>query len=106
MYDIGRTIKNVVFRKVKSGQVVIYSPQEFPETVKRFVPAIHAVYLPESENIIEPKGIESSRKIKEPLKHTNWNERSTQMVTRTLIFTRLPMMRSLFMYNGMEARMM
>ena len=40
------------------------------------------------------------------LKYTNWNERSTQMVTRTSIFTRLPMMRSLFKYSGMEARMM
>ena len=62
---VGGTLKNVAFRKVKSGQVVIYSPQEFSEAVKIFVPAIHAVYLPESENIIEPKGIESSRKIKE-----------------------------------------
>ena len=58
----------MIFRKVKSGQVVIYSPQEFSEAVKTFIPAIHAVYLPESENMIEPKGIESSRKIKETLK--------------------------------------
>ena len=68
MDGVGGTVKNVIFRKVKSGQVVIYSTQEFSEAVKTLVPAIHAVYLPENENIIEPKGIKSSRKIKETLK--------------------------------------
>ena len=67
MGGVGETVKNVVFRKVKSGQVVIYSCQEFSEAVKTFVPAVHAVYLPESENI-ERKGIESSKKINETLK--------------------------------------
>ena len=68
MDGVGGTVKNVIFRKVKSDQVVIYSTQEFSEAVKTLVPAIHAVYLPENENIIEPKGIKSSRKIKETLK--------------------------------------
>ena len=63
-----RNRKNVTFRKVKSSQVVICSPQGFSEAVKTFVPAIYAVYLPESEKIIEPKGIESSRKSNETLK--------------------------------------
>ena len=48
--------------------MVIYSPLGFSEAVKTVVSAIHAVYLPESENIIEPKGIESSRKIQETIK--------------------------------------
>ena len=65
---VGGTVKNVTFRKVKSSQVVICSPQGFSEAVKTFVPAIYAVYLPESEKIIEPKGIESSRKSNETLK--------------------------------------
>ena len=68
MDGVGGTVKNVIFRKVKSGKVVIYSPQEFAEAVKKFVPAIHAVYLPESENIVKPVGIESARKIKDTLK--------------------------------------
>ena len=68
MDGVGRTVKNVIFSKVKSYQVVIYLPQEFSETVKIFVPEIHAVYLSKSKNIIEPKRIESSRKIKETLK--------------------------------------
>ena len=68
MDGVGGTVKNLIFRKVKSGQVVIYSTQEFSEAVKTLVPAIDVVYLPENENIIEPKGIKSSRKIKETLK--------------------------------------
>ena len=55
MDGVGGTVKNVVFRKVKSGQVVINSSQEFSDAVKSFVPSINAVYLPESESIIEPK---------------------------------------------------
>ena len=68
MDGVGGTVKNVILIKVKSGKVVIYSPQEFAEAVKKFVPAIHAVYLPKSENIVEPVGIESARKIKDTLK--------------------------------------
>ena len=72
MHSVGETVKKMIFRKVKSGQVVIYSPQGFSEVVTTVLSAIHAVYLPESEKIIEPKGIESSRKIKETLKvHNN-----------------------------------
>ena len=52
-------------------------------------------------NLKESKVQERSRK---PLKYTNWNKRSTQMVTRASVFTRLSMMRSSFMCNSMEAR--
>ena len=47
-----RTV-NVTFGKAKSGQLVVYSLLEFPETVTKFVPSIHSVYLPENENIVE-----------------------------------------------------
>ena len=47
---------------------MIHSPREFCEAVNAFVPSILAVYLPESETMIKPKGIEASRKIKEILK--------------------------------------
>ena len=67
MDGVGGTVKNVIFRKVKLGKVVIYSPQEFAEAVKKFVPAIHAVYLPERENIVEPVGLESAKKIRDTL---------------------------------------
>ena len=62
------SVKSVVFRKVKSGQVVINSPQEFSEAVKSFVPSINAVYLPKSGSIIEPKDIECTKKINDTLK--------------------------------------
>ena len=68
MDGVGGTVRSLNSRKMKSGKVVIYSPQEFAEAVKKFVPAIHAVYLPEGENIVEPVGIESARKIKDTLK--------------------------------------
>ena len=50
------------------GQMVINSPQEFSEAVKSFLPSINAVYLPESESIIEPKDIECAKKIKNTMK--------------------------------------
>ena len=54
MDGIGRTVKNVILRKVKSGQLLVHSPLEFSEAVTKFVPSIHSVYLPENENIVEP----------------------------------------------------
>ena len=68
MDAVGKTVKSVVFRKVKFGQVVINSSQEFSEAVKSFVPSINAVYLPKSESIIEPKNIECTKKINDTLK--------------------------------------
>ena len=50
---IGGTVKNVISRNVKSGQVVVYLPLNFKEAVKRFVLSIHAVYLPQSEMIVQ-----------------------------------------------------
>ena len=68
MDGVGGTVKNVVFKKVKSGQVVINSPQDFSEAVKSFVSSTNIVYLPESESIIEPKNTECTKKIKDTLK--------------------------------------
>ena len=39
-------VKNVVLRKVEWGQLFVHSPLEFSETVTKFVPSIHSVYLP------------------------------------------------------------
>ena len=52
MDGIGGTVKNVISRNVKLGQVVVYLPLNFKEAVKRFVLSIHAVYLPQSEMIV------------------------------------------------------
>ena len=54
MDGIGGTVKNVILKKVKSGQLFVHSPLVFSEAVTKFVPSIHSVYLPENENIVEP----------------------------------------------------
>ena len=45
---IGGTIMNGILRKIKYGQLVIYSKFESSETVRRFASLIHSVYLPEN----------------------------------------------------------
>ena len=52
---------------MKSGQVVINSPQEISEAIKSFAPSINDVYQPESESIIESKDKECAEKIKNAL---------------------------------------
>ena len=47
----GGTVKNVIFKKVKPGQLAVHSPLEVSETVTKFIPSIHSVYLPENEKI-------------------------------------------------------
>ena len=78
MDGIGGTVKIVVFRKVKSGQVLIYSPREFCEAVNSFIPSILTAYLPEAENIIEPRDTEASKRIKNTLKINKLEGRCSQ----------------------------
>ena len=37
MDDVIETIKNVIFRKVKSGQIVVHTPKEFSDAAIKFV---------------------------------------------------------------------
>ena len=39
---VGGTIKNVIFRKVKLGQIVVHTPKEFSHAVMKFAPSIIA----------------------------------------------------------------
>ena len=48
MDDVGETVKNVIFRKVKSDQIVVHTPKEFSDATMEFVPSIITVYLPRS----------------------------------------------------------
>ena len=57
MDDVGETIKNVIFRKVKSGQIVVHTPKEFSDAAMKFVSSIITVYLPKSDEIVEPESI-------------------------------------------------
>ena len=68
MDGIGEMVKNVILRKVKSGQLVVHFPLEFSEAVTKFVSSIHSVYLPENENIVKPEDISMVRKIDQTLK--------------------------------------
>ena len=69
MDGVGATVKNIVFRKVKSGFVTIDSPFKFHQTIMKFVPSIKSVYLPDTDVLNEPENIEQeSKKIPETLK--------------------------------------
>ena len=102
MDAIGGTVKNVIFRKVKSGQLVVCSPLAFSEAVTNFFSSIHFVYLPENKNIIEPEDIIKARNIDQ---YISRKENLVSMAILTLIFSKLLMMKILFTYSGMVARM-
>ena len=65
--DEGETIKIVIFWKVKSGQIVAHTPKEFSDAVMKFVSSIITVYLPISDEIIEPESIHQAPFITETL---------------------------------------
>ena len=67
MDDVGGTIKNVIFRKVKSGQIVVHTPKEFSDAAMKFVSSIITVYLPKSDEIVEPESIHQVPSIPETI---------------------------------------
>ena len=67
MYDVGRTIKNVIFRKVKSGQFVVYTPKEFSDAAMKFVPSIITVCFPKSDVTVDPESIHQAPSIPKTL---------------------------------------
>ena len=67
MDDVGGTIKNVILRKVTSGQIVVHTPKEFPDAAMKFVPSIITPYLPKSDEIVEPESIHQAQSIPETL---------------------------------------
>ena len=64
--DVG-TIKNVIFQKVKSGQIVAHTPKEFSDPPRKFVLSIITVYLPRSDEIVEPESIHQAPSIPKTL---------------------------------------
>lgn len=58
MDGVGGTVKNVAFRKMKSGFLTIHTPFEFHEAVTKYVPAIKSIYFCESDLLEEPKYID------------------------------------------------
>ena len=67
MDDVGRTIKNIIFQKVNSGQIVIHTPREFSDAAIKFVSSIITVYWPISDKIVESKSIHQAPSIPETL---------------------------------------
>ena len=49
---VGGTVKNIIFRKVRSGFVTIDSPFESRQAILKFVPSIKRVYLPDTHVLI------------------------------------------------------
>ena len=78
MDGVGGTLKNVIFRKVKSGQVVVYTPEEFANFTNEIVPSIITIYLPKEEEIKEPSDIQESPAIKETLTVHKWEKSLNQ----------------------------
>ena len=68
MDGIGGTVKNIIFKKVKSDQLLVHSPLEVSESVTKFVLSIHSIYLRVTENIVEPEDISMARKIDQAFK--------------------------------------
>ena len=67
MDDVGENIKNVIFRKVKSGQILFHTPKEFSDAAIKFVSSIITVYLPKSDEIVELESIHQAPSIPETL---------------------------------------
>ena len=60
MDSVGGTIKNQVYKEVKSSRLVMDTPQEFKMAAQTLVLAITTIYLPESEMLQEPVEIENA----------------------------------------------
>ena len=67
MDDIGDTNKNVISRKVKPGQIVVHTHKELSDAAMKFVLSIITVFLPKSNEKVEPESIHQAPSIPETL---------------------------------------
>ena len=63
MDDLGGTIKNVSFQKVKSGQIVAQVHKEFSDATMKFVASIITVHLGRLDKIVDPERIHQAPSI-------------------------------------------
>ena len=63
MDGIGGTVKNIVFKEVKSGRLSVDTPEEFATAANRLC-KVHSLYLPLENYIDEPDGIKEAPEIK------------------------------------------
>ena len=55
MDGVGRTIKNIIFRKVNSGHILVHTPKEFSDVAMKCVSSIITVYLPKGAPTIRSR---------------------------------------------------
>ena len=67
MDDLGETIKNVIFRKIQSGQIVVQTHKEFSGATIKSVPSIITLYLGRSYEIVESESIHQAPSIPKTL---------------------------------------
>ena len=65
MDDVDGTFKNAILWKVKSCQIVVNTRKEFSDAAMKFVPSILTVYLPKSDETVEPEIIYQAPSIPE-----------------------------------------
>jgi len=68
MDGVGGTIKNKVYREVKSGRLTINAPKEFANAASDLVKKIVSLYLPVDEMLDEPSFVKDAPKIPDTLK--------------------------------------
>ena len=73
------TIKNLVFRQVKSGRVVINSVEEFRVAANKFVPSIATLFQQEKDLLCEPDNINQSPSISATLQIHKFVRSSTAL---------------------------
>ena len=67
MDDIGRTIKNKVYRDVMSNKCLIKNAKDFAEYANKTINGITSIYMPINELLTEPHNIENALKIPDTL---------------------------------------
>ena len=65
--DVGGTIKNVIFRKINSGEIVANTPKEFSNVAIKFALSILTVYLLRSDETVKPESYHQAPSIPKTL---------------------------------------
>ena len=68
MDGIGGTLKNAVYRDVKSGKAIFNDAKKFAEYVDKTIKGISSLYMSSDDVIVELEEIETAPKITETLK--------------------------------------
>ena len=68
MDGVGGTIKNLVFRAVKSGKVSVRNPAEFVNVANQIVPSITSINMPIEEMLEEPSEVSKATPSPKPFR--------------------------------------